>query len=184
MTGNGILVAAPAAITTLALAGTGAGGWALWLLQVAGKAARDPRVQEVVQDASARGVESLREASSTGMRWADDMDTGQEGICLGPWKAAFLLVVFVALAVVACSALVCGCLVAGGGGFWFGRANRNEVLSERLREMQALDALARQAVAGGPGAQRLAALEAGVDPASMQVWCDEWVRAMRGPRRA
>jgi hypothetical protein len=90
------------------------------------------------------------------------------------------------LAITLSIAVFCGCALAGGSGWWIGKTRRDTVTgkSERLRELQALDALARQAIAGGPGAQRLAALEADVDLESMQAWCDLWVRAMRGPRRA
>ena len=171
--------------STLALAGTGVGGWALWLLQVAGHASRDPRVQEVVHEAGVRSLETVRDVSSRGManavEWADALDTSSGTICLGPWLFALLAIGVVCLVIAFVFAALCGCLVAGGSGWWFGSAHRNN--HNRLAELKALDALARQALAGGPGAMRLAAVEADVEYEVMQEWCEVWVRAMRGPRR-
>ena len=157
------------------------------ILQLPGRAARDPRVREVVHDVGYRSVEAIQEVGSHGMRtasqWVDEVEAGGGRFNLGPWQAVLAFVACWCVAVIASIALFFGCFMAGGGGWWFGRTHRADALPGRLQEMESLDALARQAIAGGSCAQRLAALEAGVDPLAMQEWCELWVRAMRGLRK-
>ena len=171
-------------LSAVALASTSFGGWALWALRAAGRASQDHRVREVVHEVGNRSVGAVRDAGDAAASWAYEMDTTSSSMCLGPWQAALIVIIVVFVVVGFAVATLCGCVLVGGGGWWFGRARQDSItLPAHLRELQTLDALARQAIAGGPGAQRLAALEAGVDLQSMQDWCELWVRAMRGPRR-
>jgi hypothetical protein len=176
-----------------ALGGPTAGAWAHWLVSSVSR----PEFREAAYQTGNTVASAAKESAVVASGWLDDtIHHCERDICIGPWSFA---IVVAALALLVCAGLVsasCGCATAGGGGWLAAKradplavastgrpADQSQALALRAQELLALDALARDVIAGGPILKRAAAANLGVSQQAFEEWCSAWFLAMRGPKR-
>ena len=187
MNNNGGHLAIPGPMGQLLVAAA-TGGLSHWSY-LALTAAQHPEVHEAMRHAGQAGYRAASVAATSAAEW---YDYELEQVCIG--RRVFIAVVVALIVIIFGLALGLCCslsALAGGGVGWLlarhaaGGSGLEQQRSPRNRssELLALDALAREVVAGDAATRALAARRVGTDTASLEAWAASWLRAMRGPRR-